>query len=66
MYFTKNVGYVGMIYKIDGIVRDKYVLLSSTVSGTVSGKISKYAPRVAGKRNGKYFSFPPKIKAYKF
>jgi hypothetical protein len=56
MYFAKNIGYVGLISKIDGIIRDKYVLLSSTVSGT----IAKAAPRVSGKRNRQHFSFPLK------
>lgn len=54
MYFAKNVGYVGFIYKVDDVINEKYTLLSYSFSGNPS----KSSPCVNGKSNRNISGFP--------
>lgn len=53
-YFAKNVGYVGFVYKIDDVVREKYTLLSYSLSGNAL----KSAPLAGRRSSRKKTSFP--------
>ena len=49
MYFVKNIGYVGLVLKIDGVIVEKYVLLSNTTGVSTA----KTAAHITGQKNGK-------------
>jgi hypothetical protein len=56
MYFVKNVGYVGLTIKINGVVRERYFLLS-TSNGNSTLKIdSQNSIKKKGKKNFSVFN----------
>lgn len=56
MYMSKNVGYVGLVTKINGVIREKYSLLSTSGNNPLSKNAAQKEGNERGKREFPIFN----------